>query len=300
MQQQLDQMRALALRHVRDRRTETAIPGLTIFRGHETTSSLPVIYEPVLCLILQGAKEVMIGGRVLRYDPANYFIATVELAACGRIVRASPDQPYLGLSLALDQDALAALLPEVPPCREAPAAGYGVSPVTPQLLDPWLRLLGLLDLPDDIPVLAPLLGREILYRLLQGPQGGVLRQAALADSRLSQIRRSLAWIRAHYDQPLRVEALAAQAGMSPASFHRHFKAATAMSPLQYQKNLRLQRARLLLIANQDASQAAYAVGYESTSQFSREYARLFGCPPVRDAERLRGDSAVLAAIASAA
>jgi len=300
MQEQLDQMRALALRHVRDRRTETAIPGLTIFRGHETTSSLPVIYQPVLCLILQGAKEVMIGNRVLRYDPANYFIATVELAACGRIVRASPDQPYLGLSLALDQDGLAALLPEVPPCRQAPAAGYGVSPVTPQLLDPWLRLLGLLDLPDDIPVLAPLLGREILYRLLQGPQGGVLRQAALADSRLSQIRRSLAWIRAHYDQPLRVEALAAQAGMSPASFHRHFKAATAMSPLQYQKNLRLQRARLLLIANQDASQAAYAVGYESTSQFSREYARLFGCPPMRDAERLRGDSAVLAAIASAA
>jgi transcriptional regulator GlxA family with amidase domain len=179
------------------------------------------------------------------------------------------------------------LIPDVPGPTVAETAAFGVSPVTLPLLDPWLRLLALLDAPADIPVLAPLFEREILYRLLQGPQGGVLRQIALADGRLSQIRRAIMWIRAHYDEPLRIEALAEIAGMSGASFHRHFRAATAMSPLQYQKHLRLQQARRLLIANQDASQAGYAVGYESASQFSREYARAFGASPARDAMRLR-------------
>jgi transcriptional regulator GlxA family with amidase domain len=170
--------------------------------------------------------------------------------------------------------------------------------VTPQLLDPWLRFLSLLDAPQDIPVIAPLLEREILYRLLQGPHGGVLRQIARADSRLCQVRNALAWIRTHYDQALRIGDLARMAGMSAASFHRHFKAATAMSPLQYQKSLRLQHARRLLIANEDAARAGYAVGYESASQFSREYARLFGAPPARDAVRLRGDGAALEELAA--
>ncbi|HEY2481307.1 MAG TPA: AraC family transcriptional regulator, partial [Caulobacteraceae bacterium] len=174
-----------------------------------------------------------------------------------------------------------------PPRGEAQAAAFAVSPVTAQLLDPWLRLLGLLDTPQDIPVLAPLLEREILYRLLQGPQGGVLRQIAKADSRHAQVRKAIGWIRVHYDRPLRVGELAHLAGMSAASFHRHFRSATAMSPLQYQKNLRLQEARKLLMADQDAARAGYAVGYESASQFSREYARLFGAPPARDAGRLR-------------
>jgi transcriptional regulator GlxA family with amidase domain len=172
--------------------------------------------------------------------------------------------------------------------------------VTPQLLDPWLRLMRLLDTPEDMPVLGPMLEREILYRLLQGPQGGVLRQIALADSRLARVRRAIACIRARFDQPLRIEELAGLAGMSPAAFHRHFKAATAMSPLQYQKTLRLQEARRLLIAEPDAARAGYAVGYESASQFSREYARLFGAPPARDAARLRGEGVTAAEMASAA
>jgi transcriptional regulator GlxA family with amidase domain len=176
---------------------------------------------------------------------------------------------------------------------EAAPSSFGVGAVTPDLLDAWLRLLRLLDAPADVPVLAPLFEREILYRLLQGPQGAVLRQIALADSRLSQIRRAIAWIRDNFDRPMRVEALAEISGMSAASFHRHFKSATAMSPLQYQKTLRLQQARRLLIANQDASQAGFAVGYESASQFSREYARLFGSPPMRDAVRLRTDTMAL-------
>jgi AraC-like DNA-binding protein len=300
MHEQLSHLRALAARHANGSRTETAIPRVVIASGRETTGVLPGLYEPMFCLVLQGAKEVMIGDRLLRYDSASYFIASMELPASGRIVEASHDRPYIGVSMALDWEGLAALLPEAPMRPEAHGAAFGVSPVTLQLLDPWLRLLRLLDTPQDIPVLAPLLEREILYRLLQGPQGGVLRQVALADSRLSQVRRAIGWIRSHYDQPLRIDALAELAGMSVASLHRNFKAATAMSPLQYQKSLRLQQARRLLIANQEASQAGYAVGYESASQFSREYTRLFGAPPVRDALRLRGEGITLAEIASAA
>lgn len=293
MQDQLSHLRALAERHINGRRTETAIPRVAINVARQATGLMPGVFEPMFCLILQGAKEVMIADRVLRYDPAYYFIASVEVPASGRIVQASPEKPYIGVSMALDREGLAALLPDAPTATgraDAESAGFGVSPVTPLLLDPWLRLLRLLDTPQDIPVLAPLLEREILYRLLQGPQGHVLRQIALTDSRHSQIRRAIAWIRAHYNEPLRIDTLVGLAGMSTASFHRHFKAATAMSPLQYQKTLRLHQARRLLIANPDASQAGYAVGYESASQFSREYARLFGAPPARDALRLRTDS----------
>jgi AraC-like DNA-binding protein len=300
MHEQLSHLRALAARHANGRRTETAIPRVIIASGRETTGVLPGLYEPMFCLVLQGAKEVMIGDRLLRYDSASYFIASMDLPASGRIVEASPDRPYIGVSMALDWQGLAALLPEVSVRTDVQGTAFGVGAVTPQLLDPWLRLLRLLDTPHDIPVLAPLLEREILYRLLQGPQGGLLRQVALADSRLSQVRRAIGWIRAHYDQPLRIDALAGLAGMSVASLHRNFKAATAMSPLQYQKSLRLQQARRLLVANQEASQAGYAVGYESASQFSREYTRLFGAPPVRDALRLRGEGITLAEIASAA
>ena len=189
---------------------------------------------------------------------------------------------------------LAALITDLPDRADDNAQAFAVSPVTIDLLDPWLRFMKLLDTPADIPVLAPMLEREILYRLLQGPQGGALRQIARADSRLGQVRRAIAWIRDHYDQALRIEDLAAIAGMSAASFHRHFKAATAMSPLQYQKSLRLQEARRMLVTKQDAARVGYAVGYESASQFSREYARLFGAPPARDAMRLRreGDAAL--------
>jgi AraC-like DNA-binding protein len=297
---ELNDLRVLALRHAKGRRTETAIPGVIIGAGRETTQPLATLYEPMHCLILQGAKEVMIGDRLIRYDSASYFVASIEVPASGRIVQASPAQPYLGASLALDRGALAALLPDVPGRVEAPTTGFAISPVTPALLDPWLRLLRLLDTPQDIPVLAPLLEREILYRLLQGPLGSALRQVALADSRLSRVRQAIAWIRMHYNAPLHMEELAGQARMSAASFYRHFKAATAMSPLQYQKQLRLQQARRLLMASYDVSQAGYSVGYESASQFSREYARMFGAPPARDAARLRSEGIGPTEIASAA
>lgn len=291
-------MLARARRHAGPRGPETCVPGLMVHTATAPTGLMPGVYEPMLCLVLQGAKEVMIGDRMLRYDPDGYFIASLEVPVSGRIVEASPARPYVSISIRLPRESLAALLTDAPPraapTDATPAVGFAVSPLSRELVDPCSRLLALLDAPHDVPVLAPLLEREILYRLLQGPQGGVLRQVALADSRLSRVRRAIGWIRDHYDRPLRIEDLAELAGMSPASFHRHFKAATAMSPLQFQKTLRLQQARRLLITHQDVSRAGYAVGYESASQFSREYARAFGAPPARDAVRLRGEGAPLA------
>ncbi|HWA62044.1 MAG TPA: AraC family transcriptional regulator [Caulobacteraceae bacterium] len=295
----LDDLRAIAARHAVPGRVETAVPRFGVATGWASARPLPSMYRPMICVVLQGAKEVTIGERRLRYDPGAYFVAALDLPARGCIVQTRPDEPYLGLILALDGDVLSSLITDTPARDEAAGAAFAVSPVTDDLLDPWLRMLRLLDAPADIPVLAPLIEREILYRVLQGPQGGVLRQAARADSRIAQVRRAIGFIRDHFDKPLRVEALADLAGMSAASFHRHFKAATAMSPLQYQKTLRLQQARQLLIARQDAARAGYAVGYESASQFSREYARLFGAPPARDAVRLRGDQAAGQALVAA-
>lgn len=288
MQDRLDEMARRVVRHTEGIARATAIPrvGLGVIR--QPSQPMSSLYEPMICLVLQGAKEVMIGDRLLRYDPACNFIASLELPVSGRVVEASPDKPYISVALTIERSILADLLATMPVSPEGQTSGFAVTPVTPDLLDAWAQLLVLLDKIEDIPVLAPLREREILYRLLQGPQGGLLRQIARSDSRLSRVRRAIHWIQAHFDQAMRIEGLAEIAGMSIPSFHRHFKAATAMSPLQYQKTLRLHAARRILVASNDASRAAYSVGYESASQFSREYARMFGAPPSRDAERLRG------------
>ena len=288
MQDRLDEMARRVVRHTEGVARVTAIPRVGLGVVGQPSQPMSSLYEPMICLVLQGAKEVMIGDRLLRYDPACNFIASLELPVSGRVVEASPDKPYIGVALTIERTMLADLLTTMPASPEGQTSGFAVRPVTPDLLDAWAQLLALLDTPEDIPVLAPLREREILYRLLQGPQGGLLRQIARADSRLSRVRRAIHWIQAHFDQAMRIEGLAEIAGMSIPSFHRHFKAATAMSPLQYQKTLRLHAARRLLVASNDASRAAYSVGYESASQFSREYARMFGAPPSRDAERLRG------------
>ena len=266
----------------------TAIPRLALGVVEQPSRPMQALYEPMICLVLQGAKQVMIGDAVLRYDPACNFIASLELPVSGCVIKATPGRPYIGAALAIDRAVLADLLSTMPPSPEGDTTGFAVTPVTADLLDAWAQFLALFDTPQDIPVLAPLRERELLYRLLRGPQGGVLRQIAREDSRLSRVRRAIHWIQAHFDQAMRVERLAELAGMSVPSVHRHFKAATAMSPLQYQKTLRLQAARRMLVASNDAGRAAYSVGYESASQFSREYARMFGAPPLRDAERLRG------------
>ena len=287
MQEHLESLRTLASRHAGEGTVDTAIPSVAITMARQTTQPAIGMFQPRFCLVLQGAKEVTIGERRMRYDPNNYFIASLEVPATGCIIEASASHPYVGLSMVLASEALANLITEMPTRDDSEVTSFAVSPVTAQLLDPWSRLMSLLDTPADIPVLAPMLQREILYRLLQGPQGGALRQIARGDSRLGQVRRAIAWIRENFDRALRVEVLADIAGMSTASFHRHFKAATAMSPLQYQKSIRLQQARRMLATKQDAARVGYAVGYESASQFSREYARQFGLPPARDAARLR-------------
>lgn len=288
MQDKLDEMSRRVLRQTQGLARTTAIPRVGIGVVHQPSQPMSTLYEPMICLVLQGAKQVMIGDQTLRYDPACNFIASLELAVSGCVIEASPDKPYVAASLTIDRAMLVDLLATMPSSPEGQTAGFAVTPVTPALLDAWAQLLALFDMPQDVPVLAPLREREILYRLLQGPQGGLLRQIAREDSQLSRVRRAIHWIKAHFDQAIRIEGLAEIAGMSVPSFHRHFKAATAMSPLQYQKTLRLYAARRLLVANNHASRAAYSVGYESASQFSREYARMFGAPPSRDAERLRG------------
>jgi AraC-like DNA-binding protein len=287
MEHLLTEMRARALRHADGTLRDTVVPRVIIGTQSGETRPTPSLYEPMHCLVLQGAKRVTIGNRTLRYDAASYFVASLDLPATSCVVEADAEKPYIVLGLRIDPERLAGLIPSAPVAPEPEVPAFGVSPVTTELLEIWLRIVRLFETPEDAAALAPLAEQELLYRLLRGPQGGVLRQFARADSRLSRVRRAIASIRTDFDKPLRIEDLAQGAGMSPASFHRHFKTATAMSPLQYQKTLRLQQARNLLIANEEAARAAYMVGYESASQFSREYARLFGAPPARDAARLR-------------
>lgn len=288
----LSALRVLIERHCTGGRTVTANPRLALLRASETTRPGPAFYQPTFFLAVQGRKRLVVGDRVVEYDSAKCLMVSIDLPVTAAICEASPEKPYLAVGLRLDRATIAAMMLEMPGQIDDGLASIAVGPVTEAILDPMVRLTRLLDRPDDIPVLAPLAEREILYRLLQGPQGPVLRQIALHDSRLSRIAKAIDWIRGHYQEPLRIGVLSEIAGMSPSSFHRHFKAATAMSPLQYQKQIRLQEARSLLLGQSaSAGHVAFAVGYESASQFTREYARLFGAPPARDAARLRGSPA---------
>jgi len=294
MQDGLEPIRRQAMRHANSPYDETVIPRVALATLTAPSSGIVSIYEPVTCLILQGTKQVVIGDQLLRYDSASYFVASLDLPAVSHVVEASIERPYVAAALTLDRAVIADLIATMPAemigagTDSMDGPGFAVSAVTPDLVEAWAGLLALLDRPDDVAMLAPLREREILYRLLQGPLGGQLREIAQSGSRTAQIRRAIEWMRSHYEEALRTAALAEIAGMSVASFHRHFKAATAMSPLQYQKLLRLHAARRLLAGGAEASRAAYAVGYESASQFSREYRRAFGLPPSHDAERLRG------------
>lgn len=289
MMEAMDELRDRALRHAQGQRTLTAVPRVTITKDAVLTGMTPGIYEPMLCLVLQGAKCALIGDRRLHYDRASYFVASIEVPGACQIVEARPDTPYLAVALTLDIPVVAEIIMDMPgllPMADGP--GFGISPVTPDLADAWLRLIKLLDTPSDITIMAPMLEREIIYRVLLGPHGPMLRQLARSDSRLGQIRRAISHIRDNFDQPITIETLACIAGMSPSVFHKHFKDVTAMSPIQYRKKLRLHEARRRLLADPgDTARVAFSVGYESATQFSREYARQFGAPPARDAGRLR-------------
>lgn len=269
----------------------TAIPRLMLIRSSRPTEPIHTLHQPAVCFIAQGSKQVMLGDTVQTYDPNRYLTVSVDLPVIGQVIDASPEKPYLCLRLDLDPAMLSALVIEMgtsPIEGGLPGPALFLSDTTPELLDAIIRLLRLLERPDEIAVLAPLTEREILYRLLMGEQGHRLRQIALAESKLTQVNRAIDLIKRDFRKPLRIEDLAARASMSLSSFHQHFKVVTAMSPLQYQKQLRLQEARRLILGQAiDAATAGHHVGYDSPSQFSREYARLFGQPPLRDVARLR-------------
>ena len=288
------ELAGLIARHqVADGLRQTALPGMWLIRSAQPTAPLHVLHVPAVCIIAQGAKQVALGGADYCYDPAKYLVVSVDLPLTGSVTEASSDAPYLCLRVDLDQHMLAALDLELAPQlarrgRGAPARGLYLSEVTPPLLDVAARLVRLLDAPHDIPILAPLLLRELHYRLLTGEHADAVRHIARGEARMAQVTRAICWIKDHYDQPLSIERLAGEVGMSASTLHEHFKSVTSLSPLQYQKQLRLQEARRLMLTGlKDAARAGHAVGYESSSQFSREYARFFGLSPGRDAMRLR-------------
>ena len=269
----------------------TAVNGLSIVRLSQPSNAVPGVATAALCIVAQGRKRVIAGARVLNYDAENFLVITVDTPTIGQVVEASRDAPYLCIKIDLDPAEIAALLIDV----GGLGAGAGdaepslaVSRVTDDLLDPAIRLVNLLARPDDISVLAPMIKREILYRLLQSDQATKLQQIAVAESRLQQVNRAIGWIKRNFTEQFAIETLAAEARMSSSALHLHFKAVTAMSPLQYQKQIRLQEARRLMLAEAvDAATAGHRVGYDSPSQFSREYARLFGAPPRSDVARLK-------------
>lgn len=268
------------------------IPGLGFYRREQPATPVVCMVEPCVVLVAQGEKQLWVGGEGYPYDPSRFLLTSLDIPANSEVLAASPGKPCLGLTFKLDLRILAELIAqrEVPPTRQrAVMKGVGIGTVTEGMLAAFARLVALLDEPEAIAVLAPLIQREIHYRLLQSDQAGRLRQICAVDGQGYRIAKAIDWLKLNYDAPLRVEDLAARVQMSAATFHHHFRQLTAMSPLQYQKWLRLNEARrLMLNEHQDVSSAAFKVGYESPSQFSREYSRLFGAPPKRDMSTLRG------------
>jgi AraC-like DNA-binding protein len=268
----------------------SAIANLTFYRRERATQPCACLVEPSVAIVVQGAKRMLLETEAYAYDPHHFLITSLDLPANMQVVDASDDKPYLGLVLKLDSHMMADLMGQCTLPVKEPAAGRGMvlGHMTVPLLEAFNRLVCLLDDPNAIPILAPLIQREIFYRLLMSEQGARLRQVASVGSQSHRIARAIDWLKARFAEPLSVDDLAARAQMSTSSFHHHFRQLTAMSPLQYQKWLRLNEARrLMLTEHLDASSAAFEVGYESPSQFSREYSRTFGAPPRRDIEMLR-------------
>ncbi len=292
----LHELRSILIRHTPTTGTHvTNIPSLSIVRAEETSEPLVSVYKPSICVVAQGAKTAMIAEQSYRYDPYSFLITSVDLPIVGQISEATPAIPYLGLKLSFDTDVILdvvqlmdhSLIAKNARTNET-AAGITVNPMSPSIMDTVVRLLQLLDQPRDIPVLAPLMIRELVYRILQSEHGHVLYPFAVTDSYSSRIARTIQFIKQHYNEPLEMEQLARDVQLSSSAFHKHFKRITTMSPLQYQKTIRLQEAqRLMLTEAIPAGDAAFMVGYESPSQFSREYARLYGKPPMQNIQDMR-------------
>ncbi|MFJ9450252.1 AraC family transcriptional regulator N-terminal domain-containing protein [Herbaspirillum sp. NPDC101397] len=281
---------AVARHALTDGTFECALPGVKLIRCSAPTMPMPVIYEPTVCFVAQGRKRASLGASIFHYDPASYLVASVGLPVVGTVVEATREHPYLSLQLDLNSPELTELALRHP--RQAGkgglSAGLTLNEMTAGLLDAATRLVTLLDTPDDIEALGPLAVREVFYRLLSGPGGGVIHAVTQSDSRHGQIARAIIWIRAHFKEVFRIDEVAKIAGMSRSTFHDHFKAVTAMSPLEFRNQLRMQEARRLMVGDGlDAASAGYQVGYDSPSQFSRDYSRLFGAAPAKDASRFR-------------
>lgn len=284
----------------KDGANPTPLPRVFLHRASQLNEPLHAVYEPAVCFIAQGAKQAMSGDNLYTYAEGQYLVISVDVPVVSQLTEASPEKPWLSLRINLDPAAIGALMLESDVARaECDSAGpaLAVSAIGDELLDAVIRLLRLLSNPRDIPILAPLAEREIMYRLLRGEQASTLSQIAYAESKLQQVNRAIGWIKRNFREPFSIEALAAEARMSSSALHYHFKIVTSMSPLQYQKQLRLQEARRLILTQAaDAATAGHAVGYESPSQFSREYKRLFGAPPLRDAATLRATGASLISV----
>jgi AraC-like DNA-binding protein len=291
-----EEFRSLVQQHAPGGISATAIPGVLVSRMDDGGSQDESTTGTILAVVAQGTKRISVGGTVHDYGAGQYLVASVDLPVSGHFTDASRVHPALGFGLELRPEVIAELMLTAA-AADFPRTTRGSSPsalavgdTSPRLLDAVLRMLRLLDHPRDIPVLAPLIEREILWLIMSGEQGATVRQLGLADSSLSRVRHVVRWMREHFAESLRVDDLASLARMSPSAFHRAFHAVTSMSPIQYQKSIRLQEARLRLIAGPasgDIGATAYAVGYDSPSQFSREYRRAFGASPTQDAAALR-------------
>lgn len=285
----LDELRALVTRHARPDMA-TTVEGVLASKVERASAPYPSMTGTVLALVAQGAKRLALGDRVYDYGAGQYLVASVDLPVTGHFVDVSPECPALGFGLVLRPPVVAELLlrADLPPAPGGAPSGIAVSDAPDELVDAAVRMLRLLDRPRDAAILAPLIEREIVWRLLTGDQGATVRQLGLADSSLAHVARAVRWIRDHYAESFRVEEAARVSGMSVSAFYRNFQAVTAMSPIQFQKQIRLQEARLLLATHaRDVTGVSYRVGYDSPSQFSREYRRQFGAPPSRDALRVR-------------
>jgi AraC-like DNA-binding protein len=270
---------------------QSVLPSLALIRSSVPTVCMPTIFQPCLAIVVQGRKSALLNDEVFHYDPLNYLVVSVTLAGMGQVLEATPEHPYLSLRLNLDLEEIARLVLELGDRGPSPAAadrGLFVARLDEPLLDAVLRMVKLLDTPEDIGVLAPVVQREIYYRLLRGELGYRLVDLAQCEGGNHRIVRAIEWLKQHYAVSLRIEELADAVHMSPSALHHRFKAVTAMSPLQYQKHLRLHEARRLMFADGiESATAGHRVGYESASQFSREYRRLFGAPPRSEIARLR-------------
>ncbi|WP_193165046.1 AraC family transcriptional regulator [Microbulbifer hainanensis] len=283
---------------------ETALPGVALGRADESSSCVSSVYEPSMGFIVQGSKTLQLGDREIVYGPLSYLASNVHLPVVGHVMQATPEEPYLAIKLTVDPQEVTDLVIELgdkapyldaeAPCREL-SCGLCVAQMDAGMLNAVRRLVSLLDTPADAQILAPLARREILYRALMGEMGPRMRKFAMVDSQANRVSRVIAVLKDRFTEPLRIGELAERANMSESSLYHSFKQVTRMSPLQFQKKLRLHEARRLMLSEGlEAASASYRVGYESPSQFSREYSRLFGAPPRADVNKLRGEQRVSA------